>query len=91
MSMSTLSNRLQVLVDDARMDRLSSAASAKGVSVGEFVRTAIDLALEDSSRAQRQQEHLDFLMSGSPIDFGSIERMKDDIESAHTSSVSEGA
>ncbi|MBI2690822.1 MAG: hypothetical protein HYX29_02580 [Solirubrobacterales bacterium] len=89
--MSTLNNRLQVLVDDARMDRLSSAASSKGVSVGEFVRSAIDLALEDSSRTQRQQAHLDFLSAAPPIDFGSVDQMKRDIEAAHTSSVFEDA
>lgn len=75
--MSTLSNRLQVLVDDERMGRLTFAAKAQGVSVGEFVRTAIDDALQDDPRRASQRGFLDFLDSIEPVDFGTIDDIRE--------------
>lgn len=73
--MSTLSNRLQVLVDDSRMARLHEAAEETGVSVGEFVRRAIDGALANGSRRARQVELLDFLKSLEPIELGTSDEV----------------
>jgi hypothetical protein len=42
--MSMLNQRLQVLIDEERMDRLELLARERGASVGHLVREAIDLA-----------------------------------------------
>lgn len=42
--MSMLDQRLQVLLDEDRMQRLERAARQRGASVGHLVREAIDLA-----------------------------------------------
>jgi len=49
-----LTHRLQILLDDARHDRLVAAARSRGVSVATVVRDAIDRGLpapEDRRRA----------------------------------------
>lgn len=42
--MATMTNRLQVLLDDERLERLERAASRTGAPVAELVRRAIDRA-----------------------------------------------
>ena len=49
-----LDHRLQILLDDERYQRLSSAARARGVSVATIVREAIDRGVVDvTGRRQR--------------------------------------
>lgn len=75
--MPTLSNRLQVLVDDDRLGRLTVVAKSQGVSVGEFVRRAIDSALQEDPRHAAQRAFLRFLDSTEPIDFGTIDDIRE--------------
>jgi Ribbon-helix-helix protein, copG family len=51
--MSMLQRRLQVLIDEARHERLQALAKERGVSVGSLVRDAIDrgLASPDARKA----------------------------------------
>jgi len=67
---ATLKNRLQVLIDDDRLRRLNRQAKEDGVSVGEFVRSAIDSRLADDKMREGQREFLEFLAQQEPIDFG---------------------
>jgi hypothetical protein len=48
-----LDHRLQILIDDARHQRISAAAKERGVSVATVVREAIDRGLTNPD-AQRQ-------------------------------------
>jgi hypothetical protein len=52
--MSMLERRLQILLDRERYDRLAREAEARGTSVAQVVRDAIDWALPSTSR--RRQE-----------------------------------
>ena len=80
MRMSTLSNRLQVLIDDDRLARITAGAKENGVSVGEFVRRALDDALSLDSRQARQRDFLEMVKNTEPIDFGSIDDIRDELE-----------
>lgn len=83
--MATLSHRLQVLIDDQRFSALERRASRDGMSVGEFVRRAIDVALEDEGRREKQKALLELLPTLPRIDFDSFDDMKKAIEEAHVS------
>lgn len=51
--MSTLERRLQILLDEARYQRLTQAAESSGMSVGAVVRQAIDTCFPpDGDRRQ---------------------------------------
>lgn len=54
MCMSTLSRRLQILIDEGRYQRLVAQARRTNLSVGAVVRQAID-ALLPSDAEQREQ------------------------------------
>ena len=58
--MSTMSNRLHVLLDDERRERLERVSRETGAPVSELVRRAIDRAYP-SDRGDRQQALADFL------------------------------
>lgn len=47
------SHRLQILLDDARHERISAAARARGVSVATVVREAIDRGLPGGESRRR--------------------------------------
>jgi len=51
--MSMLEHRLQVLIDDDRHQRLTTAARERGVSVATIVREAIDRGLPTSDQRRR--------------------------------------
>lgn len=52
--MSMLDRRLQVLIDDARWERLQDEATRRGVGVSVLVREAIDDRYPDGHRRRRQ-------------------------------------
>lgn len=74
MSMSTMSNRLQVLLDDERRERLERVSRETGAPVSELVRRAIDRAYP-ADRHDRQQALADFLAL-EPMPVGEWEDMK---------------
>lgn len=53
--MSVLDRRLQVLLDQARFDRLEREARSTGRSVGAIVREAIDLHFADVGAGERRR------------------------------------
>ncbi len=62
--MCMLEHRLQILLDDARHQRLTTAARARGVSVATIVREAIDRGL--ATDAPRRRRAGDTLLSADP-------------------------
>jgi len=51
--MCMLDHRLQILLDDARYERISAVARERGVSVATVVREAIDRGVADPSDSRR--------------------------------------
>lgn len=68
MSMPTLNRRLQVLIDDERYGRLERRASDEGISVGEFVRRAIDSEMLRTDRTNKQKQLLEYIKNAPRID-----------------------
>lgn len=85
MSMLRLSRRLQILIDDQRFERLERAAHERSLSVGAFVREAIDEILDGPDRATRRKAAFEAFVQAEPIDWGSAENVKRLIEDAHVS------
>ncbi len=50
MCMAVLTRRLQILLDEERMQRLERRAQRSGTSVAALIRDAIDLAFPDEER-----------------------------------------
>lgn len=79
--MSSLTQRLQVLVDEQRLERLKRQAERSGASVGALVRDAIDRTYPPVSpeRAQAVEE----LLAMEPMPVDDWPAMKRDIEQMH--------
>lgn len=54
MCMSVMERRLQLLLDQARYDRVAQAATSSGRSVSAVIRDAIDVAYPPGDDARRQ-------------------------------------
>lgn len=89
MSMSTLSRRLQILIDEERFARVELDAAAAGVSVGEYVRRALDAAAERSRGPARQQAVVEELLRAPrmSVDAGELREL---IDEAHGDSPEQG-
>lgn len=72
--MSTLTHRLQILLDDERVERLQRHASQRRMSVAALIRDAIDLAYP-SERAD-QQRAVDEFLSAEPMPVDEWPEMK---------------
>lgn len=48
--MATMTRRLQILLDEARVQRLERRAATTGTSVAALIRDAIDIAYPDEAR-----------------------------------------
>lgn len=79
--MSMLSRRLQVLIEPSQYERLRRAATLQGVSVGEFVRTAIDRAVAPTrpEREKALRRFLDAQALDLPADPAELERELDEL------------
>lgn len=85
MSMPILNRRLQVLIDDERFELVEQKARAGGISVGEFVRRALDTAVNADEMVSRQRLTLDRLLAAPRMDVGSPGELRDLIDEAHVS------
>jgi uncharacterized protein (DUF1778 family) len=76
-----LSRRLQVLVEPSQYERLRRAATLQGVSVGEFVRSAIDRAVAPArpERERALRRFLDAETVDLPADPADLERELDEL------------
>ena len=77
-SMSMLTRRLQVLLDDRRYPRLEAAARRRHVSVAAVVREAIDRDL-DSPNGGRTSAAARFL-AAPPMEVGSVEDLLTELD-----------
>lgn len=64
--MATMTNRLQVLIDDDRLARLEEAAAATGAPVAELIRRAIDEVYPPSHEQERRREAVGRLLAAPP-------------------------
>jgi hypothetical protein len=78
MSMSTMSHRLQVLLDEQRLARLNSEAERRGSSVANLVREAIDIAFP--AEGMSRSEAFRVLAEAEPIEVGDWDDIKAEIE-----------
>lgn len=85
MSMPTLNRRLQILIDEQRFAVVEREAAAVGMSIGEFVRRALDAAVESPVRASRQQRTLDLLLAAPRMEVGDAAELRGLIDEAHVS------
>jgi predicted DNA-binding protein len=78
MSMSALTRRLQILLDEDRYARIERLARRRGASVATIVREAIDAAFPDDvpDRAEAARRVLD----AEPIQVSDWPLLKDEIE-----------
>lgn len=75
---ATLTRRLQVLLDDARFERLEGEAARRGSSVATLVREAIDLAFPVDGPGRLEAGEL--LLAAEPIEVGDWADHKAEIE-----------
>lgn len=75
--MHILERRLQILLDDARYRRLTTAARERGTSVAAVVRDAIDLALPADLAKKRAA--LEAILAAEPMPVPDVEELKREI------------
>jgi hypothetical protein len=75
--MHMLERRLQILLDDARYRRLTTAARERGTSVAAVVRDAIDLALPADLAKKRAA--LEAILAAEPMPVPDVEELKREI------------
>jgi hypothetical protein len=74
--MARFTHHLQIAIDESRKFQVAYDAKVAGISMGEFVRRAIDKALEQQERRGKQREFLKWLDAQQPINFGPPEELR---------------
>jgi|GEM_PF-1032063 len=77
--MGELTNRVHVLLDDDRLQRLRQRATEQGLSVGALVRAAIDRDLARDDRAEALAA-LESFLAAPPLPVGTPEQLDREIE-----------
>ena len=77
--MGELTNRVHVLLDDERLQRLRERAANQGVSVGALVRAAIDRDLERDDRSEARAA-LESFLAAPPLPVGTPEELDRDLD-----------
>ena len=70
----SLARRFQILLDDARYERLAAAARERNVSVAAVIRDAIDLAVP--ADLARKREAVDGVLAAEPIPVPDVAELK---------------
>ncbi len=78
----TLNRRTQVLLDEQRYHRLRARSLAEGVSVGAFVRAALDRALAEDAAAGTRHAAQAFL-DAPPLPVGEPEDLDRELERSY--------
>jgi hypothetical protein len=78
MLMAEMTRRLQILVDEARWNRLEQQAKQRGSSVATLVREAIDIAFPGGEAEAGETARR--ILTRPPIDLGDWSAAKSDIE-----------
>lgn len=76
--MSMLSRRLQVLIDDERLERLEREAARRRVAVAVLVRDAIDAAFPPASAAREAAGQR--ILEAPPMDVPGLGELKDELD-----------
>ena len=79
--MSTYSERLQILIDPDRRDRLDQIAASRGTSIAVLVREAIDAHFPDDEAARRRAG--ESILALEPVDMPSPEELRRELDEAH--------
>lgn len=77
--MARLNRRVHVLLDDGRLERLRKRAEAKGASVGELIRSAIDRELESDAQDELEAAARSFL-AAPPFPIGTPEEIDRELD-----------
>lgn len=78
----SLTRRTQVLFDEQRYRQLRSRAQAEGVSVGAFVRDAVDRALAEDRLADSRRSAEAFL-DAVPLPVGEPDELAQELEASY--------
>jgi hypothetical protein len=70
----SLARRFQILLDDARYERLAAAARERNLSVAAVIRDAIDLAVP--ADLARKREAVDDILMAEPIPAPDVSELK---------------
>jgi hypothetical protein len=70
----SLARRFQILLDDARYERLAAAARERNLSVAAVIRDAIDLAVP--ADLARKREAVDDILMAEPIPVPDVSELK---------------
>ena len=73
-----LTRRLQILLDDARYDRLAQRAAERGTSVATLVREAIDLAFPEVD--PRKRAAFEQLMAAEPMPVPDVDELLQELD-----------
>lgn len=76
--MHMLDKRLQVLVDEARYERLARRAAAQGTSIGNLVREAIDVCYPGVE--PRRMSAARVILDAEPMRVPSIDELKQELD-----------
>lgn len=74
-----LTRRTQILLDEQRFRQLRSRAQAEGISVGAFVRDAVDRALAQDQLADARRAAEAFL-DAEPLSVGEPAELEEELE-----------
>lgn len=85
-----LTRRTQILLDEERHRRLRDRAALEGVSVGAFVRSAVDRALaEDVAAGPRRA--VEAFLAARPLPVGEPEELESELERSYERHGPEGS
>jgi hypothetical protein len=76
--MHMLDRRFQILLDEARYERLAAEAKARGLSVGALIREAIDQAFPAAS--ERKRRALERILSAPAVPVPEPAELKRELE-----------
>ncbi|MGA8208509.1 MAG: antitoxin [Candidatus Dormiibacterota bacterium] len=76
--MSMFDRRLQVLIDDARWDRLEREASRRGVAVAVLVREAIDQQIPQD--AEERRSALQAILDAEPMAVPQPRQLREELD-----------
>ena len=78
----SLTRRTQILLDEHRYRQLRSRARAEGISVGAFVRNAVDRALADDRLADSRRA-VEAFLDAEPLPVGEPAELEQELEASY--------
>lgn len=72
---------MQILLDEERYEQLGARAAREGISVGAYVRAAIDRQLGEGD--DRARDALDAFLAAPPLEVGEPDELSRELEEAY--------